>query len=212
MLGSLRQHGRSGTRKAPSLADGLEGGVRELIKQETDELARELEHLREQHNHLARLVDNSRALLTREQRDLYVKMAQQQADTAAVVAACAQMPKMRDLDSVKGDIERVKRELVERIEDVRVETVELVRVAEDRNLENFTKVHDNHDDLVRALERIRLGLTKDIAATDEEVKALRKEHVNMADLYWIGTDLHSRQRLQGQDREFTARGILPRRR
>ena len=89
VLTALRQQGRSGARKAPSLAGGLEGGLRELVKQETDELARELEHLREQHNHLARLVDNSRALLTREQRDLYVKMAQQQADTSAVVASCA---------------------------------------------------------------------------------------------------------------------------
>ena len=122
------------------------------------------------------------------------------------------MPKMRDLESVKGDFERVRRELVERIEDLRVETVEVARVAEDRNLENFTKVHENHDDLVRALERIRRGLTKEIESCDEEVKALRKEHVNMADLYWIGTDVHSRQRLQGQDREFTGRGILPRRR
>lgn len=32
VLTSLRQQGRSGTRKAPSLAGGLEGGLRELVK------------------------------------------------------------------------------------------------------------------------------------------------------------------------------------
>ena len=149
--------------------------VRKLIKDETAFLTGEIDQLKEKQGDLVRYIDNARDLLGEKQRELFARLAKLQADGAAVVHACAQMPKQRDLD-------HTKRELVSRLEEHRFEQQELIRLMTERNQQNLVLVLDTHEELILKMERLRSAVTEAIDRTDEDIKILKADRLLRDDL------------------------------